>query len=401
MNNILDPESESRMTPIWRQAFRPFFLFGALFAVISLSLWLSLLNQATHFSFTTPAIFWHGHEMVFGFAMAIVCGFLLTAVQNWTGKRGVNGNALIALVTLWLIARVLNLVDFTLPLIIIAAAELLFFIMVIVHLARPLIQIKQYRNLVFIPALSTLAGLDIAGYYFVETGDLRLALAMTDTAVLLIVMLVTLIGGRVIPMFTANGTNTTKVLPSPLLDKLAILSTLAVVGVSLFAAFSPQHNALSEILTLLWLAVAVCHGLRALRWRPWVTARVPLVWSLHLAYWCIPLGALSMVASYGFGWISHSAALHVMTLGVISGMILAMISRVSLGHSGRALTITNLTVIAFYIIFIATGVRFLSGVWPSVMALTISGTLWILAFVFYILGYFRILTTPRADGRPG
>ncbi|RXJ74795.1 heme-Cu protein NnrS [Veronia nyctiphanis] len=399
MINILDPEKEKRVTPLLRQAFRPFFLLGASFGSIAMLLWLAVL-QGNSISFALPAMLWHAHEMVFGFGLAIIAGFLLTAVQNWTGQRGINGFSLLGLVLLWSLSRVINGVDLALPLSVITAAELGVFLMLIYTLARPLIRVRQYRNLIFVPILTAMAALDLTFYWMLYSGDILSALHAIKLAILLVIMLVVIIGGRVIPMFTANGTQTAKVTPSPTVERWAIGSYVLVVGFTLATLFVSQTD-MSGVLSIAWFIVAASHSVRAIRWRPWVTYRVPLVWSLHAAYWCIPFGALGMALSYSTSLITHSTALHILTVGAMTGMILAMISRVSLGHSGRPLIINRVTVSALYCLSAAAIVRLVYGLWPDKTGLLLSGGLFILAFALYVLSYFNVLTTPRADGRPG
>lgn len=217
--------------------------------------------------------------------------------------------------------------------------------------------------------------------------------------VMLVTLLVALLGGRVIPMFTANGTQTPKVLPIKWLEITSLLS-LFIIFVGLIAGLSTY----SMLLGLMCAISALLHLYRILRWRPWVTLKVPLVWSLHFAMLFIPIGLFMMSLHFLLDIISFSAALHSLTVGVIGGMILAMMSRVSLGHTGRPLTSSPLITFAFVSVLAAALLRSVFvAVFPAnvIQLWLVSGIFWCVAFALFVWVYLPILSTARLDGRPG
>lgn len=399
--NINDLEKELNIKPIWRQAFRPFFLFACIFAVLALSAWALVLEGKLSFSPYGGLTFWHSHEMLFGFVAAIIAGFLLTAVQNWTGLRATNGKSLVGLFLLWLAGRVLMLVAPTQWAYLVVVTDVSFLMMTAWLLARLLLKVKQYRNLIFIPVLVLLAATNILTHMSVIKGDTSWFTWGSYTAVMLVTLMMTIVAGRVMPMFTANGTLTKKVENIPWLERLVIGSTILIVAIYLLQ--------LNTIMPKTWLALVLSvasasHGVRVLRWKPWVTLSTPLVWSLHLAYWFIPV-SLALFALHFAGFaISASSALHGLTAGAMSCLILAMIARISLGHSGRPLHPHWSLSYAFGLIVIAGICRFLAANisidWPLSLY-TVSAVMWSLAYTIYLVVYVPILTSPRPDGRPG
>eukprot|EP01026_Neomeris_dumetosa_P004015 TRINITY_DN11079_c0_g1_i4.p1 TRINITY_DN11079_c0_g1~~TRINITY_DN11079_c0_g1_i4.p1 ORF type:complete len:403 (-),score=-18.03 TRINITY_DN11079_c0_g1_i4:342-1550(-) len=399
--NLVDNEKEMAIRPIWRQAFRPLFLFGSVFSSIALACWALFLSGKLSFQPYGGAFFWHGHEMLFGFVVAIVIGFLLTAVQNWTGLRATHGLALKILFTLWLCARILLFAGIEQLKWLAAITDIGFLLLAAVFMAQLVVKAGNTRNLFFVPILIILAASNAVTHYSVLFQQPAYFQWGMHSAILLITLMMVLIAGRVFPMFTANGTGTEKVLPLVWLEK-------SVIGTSALTAilFITKLEALMPpFLMAAFLALSVVlHLLRAIRWRPWVTTKTPLVWSLHCAYWFIPLGYALLAASYMITDISISTALHALTAGAMSTMILAMISRVSLGHTGRPLVLPKTMAFAFLLMIIAGIVRVAAANFVSISPQhlwLISALLWILAIGTYIVRYFSILTSPRPDGRAG
>ncbi|WP_413694491.1 NnrS family protein [Pseudidiomarina sp. YC-516-91] len=398
---ITDMKVEEKMWPLLRQAFRPFFLLGATFSAIAMMLWLWVLSGAIQLPVFADVMFWHAHEMLFGFVAAIIVGFLLTAVQNWTGLRATHGRALAVLTVVWLLGRLALLFGAWLPVYVPVAIDLLFLPLAAFFLAIPLITVKQQRNLFFVPVLLLLTLCNGLMYYGRLTGRFDLQQVGSQNAVLLITLLMAIVGGRVIPMFTANGTMTQKVQPIVWLDKLA-LGTLWLI-------FALQITQLSSFFADVWLAglyalAAVLLAWRCVRWKPWITLRVPLVWSLHIAYWFLPIGLALMAWHHFNGEVTLSTAIHALTAGAMGNMILSMLARVSLGHSGRPLQPKAIMSVAFCLVALAALVRVFAVWWWPTMTLDwylFAGTAWILAYLIYVFVYLPILTTPRADGRPG
>lgn len=394
-------ESEKAIIPLLRQAFRPLFLFGAIFSVVAMLLWGLTIAGHINIQFVGNQLFWHSHEMIFGFVSAIIIGFLLTAVQSWTGERAPHGKNLFIIVALWLAGRLALLFGAGLPVWLVIVIDLSFLPISAYLLAKPILRVKQTRNLFFIPVLLLLttcnalmyAGLLLDRPDIQQTGSL--------SAVLLITLLMTVLGGRVIPMFTANGTQTPKVNVIPWLDKYALLSVWLLFALHLLTVtrFIP-----ASVLSVLFGISAVLVFIRACRWKIWITLNVPLLWSLHIGYWFIPLGLLLFSGHHAGLDISYSIALHALTAGAMGTMILSMMSRVSLGHSGRALKPKRLISLAF-ILIIAVGLTRTMLIWllptQTTFWLWFSVLAWVAAYLLYVIIYFPILTTPRPDGKPG
>ncbi|WP_438863301.1 NnrS family protein [Neptunicella sp.] len=398
---ITDLAAEQKLFPLLRQAFRPMFLFGAIFSVIAMALWgLALTGHIQLYPFAN-ILFWHSHEMLFGFVCAIVIGFLLTAVQNWTGLRAPHNKTLLFITLLWLSGRLLLLFGQNLSIYFVAAVDLSFLPVSAILLARPLIQAKQQRNLFFVPVLLLLTFCNAMMYFGVATQRHDIQLLGAQNAVWLITLLMAIVGGRVLPMFTANGTLTTKVTAIKWLD-IAALGSLWLIFILHF--FMLDNDVPPVVMSGLFAISALFTALRCLRWKIWITLKVPLLWSLHLAYWFIPCGLALYSARYAGANISNSIALHVFTAGAMGLMILSMISRVSLGHSGRIIKPKTIMSFAFLLVILAAGIRtLLIGIWPSLTMqwLTFGIITWVVAYLLYVLVYFPILTTPRPDGRPG
>ena len=397
MRQILDAAIEEQTPAIWRQAFRPFFLFGSIFSALAVFIWVFSLFHQPIISTPLGLHFWHSHEMIFGFVAASIAGFLLTAVQNWTGLRAINNIPLIGLFSVWALGRLINLVNMGLPIWCIAAVQAMFWLGVIYCLIKPVWQIRQFRNLIFLPILSIFCMLDVSSYY-VATQHPMLLTVLPKTSVFLVLLLMTMISGRVFPMFTANGTNT----PRANINKSLELSTIVITILLVVLPLLEVPFSINNLLVAFFYALAaILHALRALQWKPWVTLKVPLVWSLHLSYWFIPLGLL-LIALNKFGFaVTYSSGLHAITLGAMSLMILAMISRISLGHSGRPIIPASPVKYSFLLLACSALCRIAAEfVWYQSL-LTVAAALYSLAFIVFIATYFNILTSPRADGRPG
>ena len=399
--NITDINKENTIPALWRQAFRPFFLAGALFSLIAITLWVLLLSGHILWSPHGGGHFWHGHEMIFGFVTAIIVGFLLTAVQTWTGIRATNNGPLIFIFALWLLARIVMATSILPSPLLVAIIDVSFLPVCAGLMARLVIKANNRRNLFFVPVLLLLASANGLSHYGLLIHDPELVSWANHSAVLLVTSLITVVGGRVIPMFSANGTGTPRVPPTPKLDKLVLVSTwlLALLFISQLQKWLPGY-----VMSGLFAISCLLHTWRAAHWRPQVTFGTPLVWSLHLAYWFIPLGFALFSAHFAGFNISFSSALHSLTAGAMGCMILAMLARVSLGHSGRPLVLPRFMAVAFFLLICAALLRVVIAVWPtlsSAKSFLIVGLLWGLAFGIYCVQYASVLLSPRADGRPG
>ena len=390
-------QKEDHSIPLFRLAFRPFFLFGSLFAVIALSLWGLMLSSNLQVTPYGGQLWWHMHEMLFGFVSAIVIGFLLSAVQTWTRVPSIKGPLLMGLVMIWLLARVLLFFPF-LPNALTAFIDLLFLPFAAGALLYPIAKVKLWRNAIFMPILLFMTACNFMMHYAVAMNQPSYQQVAATAMVMVVTLLMTIMAGRVFPMFTANGTQTEKVVPISWLEKSTVIGTLLGGLLSLhWFSVIPYINA------WIFFTVALLHAYRVFRWKIWVTLKTPLVWSLHLSYWAIPLGFLLLGLSEITRSISQSQALHSFTVGAMSSMILAMISRVSLGHTGRKIAVGKVMAAAFILIFLATLVRVFGSLLITnySLVLQVSLVLWIGAYAIFISQYARLLTTPRIDGSPG
>ena len=401
MMQITDLQKEQKITPLLRLGFRPFFLSGAVFSVVAITLWLLMYKGAINLSPFGGGYWWHTHEMIFGFGCAIVAGFLLTAVQNWTGVRGAQGTTLLVLFLLWLAGRVALFLPNLLGEVLTTVVDLSFLPAVAFVLGKPIIAIKQYRNLFFIPLLLlfTIANLEMhLATYLPQTFTITFA---AYAGVMLVIFLMSVMIGRVTPMFTANGTQTSKVEPLPWLDKV----TNGSLAIAMFSLLLQPIIGFSETFFGVLLIIAgVFQTIRWLRWKPWITIGVPLLWSIHIAIKFIAYGLIVLGAAYLIPEIPNNHIWHLLTVGGMGGLILAMISRVSLGHTGRPLSPPKAMTFAYILITLAALIRAL-GPWAlpekTLLFIDVSGAFWLLAFGIFVVTYGPMLVKVRKDGRPG
>lgn len=395
--HVLDRRKALAIAPLWRLGFRPFFLAGCLFALLAILLWLTALSGGL--PGWQPAggwLAWHRHELLFGFALAIIAGFLLSAVQTWTGQPGLHGRPLVLLAALWLAARLAWLGDLPVPLL--AGLELAFPLAVAAVMGRSLWRARQRRNYPIVAVLLLLTAVDalvIVGLAEARDGLQRQGVL---AGVWLVAAMMGLIGGRVIPFFTQRGLGRVEgVQPWIWLDWLLLLGAALV---AVLHAFGPALAANAGV-GLLFAALGAGHLVRLVRWYDAGIWRVPLLWSLHLAYAWLALACLGM-ALWHFAWLGNpSQPLHALTVGAMGGLILAMLARVSLGHTGRPLTPPAGMTLAFVLIQLAAGARILLvGPWP-VAGLWLAGACWVLAFGLFAWRYGPMLCRARVDGHPG
>lgn len=377
--------------PLWRLGFRPFYLLAAAFAAAAVPAWLlaylGLLPQGP------VNLLWHVHEMVFGFAVAVVAGFLLTAVQNWTGLPTPRGRGLQALVLLWIAGRCAALGAPPLPY---ALVDVAFLFVLAGVILRLLLRADNRRNLPICLMLALL-GMCNLGFHLAMHGQAPVSpLAPIHGAILLLVLLVALIGGRVGPMFTRNGAPGSRARSLPRLD-LASIASIAVLALCWLAA-APGW----AIVATGGIAAAL-NGARVILWDPLSTLRTPLLWSFHLSYAMLAAGLLALGLA-GVGVVSGSAALHLLAAGAMTGMIGAMITRTARGHTGRSLQAEPPEVAMFALLPLAAGARLAANLCDGPArgyALALSAALWSLAFVIYLLRYGPWLASGRLDGKPG
>lgn len=377
--------------------FRPFFLAAGVAAIGLVGLWIADYAGAISLPTYYGAVSWHGHEMVFGYTAAVVAGFLLTAVRNWTSVQTLRGGALAALLALWLAGRLAPLLPGVLPGWFVAVVDLAFLPILAASLAVPLLRRRQWRNLPFVPILLVLAAanalvhLDVLG---VAPGRAKSGLYL---GVDLIVLLISIIGGRVIPFFTERALPGAKPRVWTPVEWACIGSVVALAALGL----SPG----APILTVIVATVAAAaHGLRLWGWSDRRVGSVPLLWILHAGYgWLVVGFALEALSAAGI--VRPQLALHAYTAGAIGALTLGMMARVSLGHTGRVLGAAPPMVAAFALVNVAAVLRVFAA-WglPDewyVAAIVASGIAWAAAFALFVGAYAPILTRPRSDGLEG
>lgn len=382
---------------LWNLGFRPFYLLASIFSAISVLLWAVQYSGWLPFAYLQGAL-WHGHEMLFGFTMAVVAGFLLTAVRAWTGQPTLVGAPLMALAALWVAGRVLVLTPLGMLAAVVNAA---FPVALAVAIAIPLLRARNVRNYFFV-GLLMLMGVLIATLHCALLGIIelpsRLGLVL-GLDVMLFIMVV--MGGRVIPMFTNNGVPGAGAARHALVEKLALGSVL-LLFVADFLQLPPG------IIAAIALAGAIAHGIRLYLWRSWRTFSTPLVWILHAAYaWIVvhlALRGLSGMAGFTGFYFAESYAIHALTTGAIGGLTLGMMTRTARGHTARPLVADGWERMCFLLIQVAAVVRVFGGMVSSALylpSLQLSAVLWSAAFGLYAVRYWPVLSRPRLDGKPG
>lgn len=378
--------------------FRPFFLAAGAYAVLMMALWLLVLRGSLDLGSLSPLI-WHGHEMLFGFAVAVIAGFLLTAAQNWTGIPTPKGAPLAALFLLWLAGRLGFLIP-GLPPGLVAVIDLAFLPTLALALALPILKAKQLHNYPFpimllaLTAANALVHLEALGWtagWSSSSASLGLHLAIYVVVTMIVVM-----GGRVIPSFTDNKLRT-RARRWKTIEILVPAATLAALIAALIAP-------VSLVTALLAALAASVHAIRLAGWYTNKFWSVPLLWILHLGYAWIALGFMLLALSAGGLDAAAGSALHAFTAGGIGVLTLGMMARVSLGHSGRMLEPAPLMTLAFAAVNLAALIRvavplFFPQAYTQGMAA--SGLAWMVAFGLFTAIYTPILLRPRIDGKPG
>lgn len=377
-------------------AFRPGFLLASLLSMLSLAIWLGYLHGVIHLPYgMLSATVWHLHEMLFGFAATVAVAFILTAVQTWTGLRSLHGLWLLIWVVLWISVRFLLWGSSPLEKTILLIAQSSWWLISIVTLARLLLRAQNKRNLIFVPLLTVMMllnlGILISDYLYRSDWATHLG----RTTILLFGLLVSLLGGRVIPFFTQRGAANAKVIATPRLDKCLPLITPSAIAIY----FSRLWLSLANLESVLFFVIGTMHLLRLWHWSSRTTLAVPLLWSLHLTYAMLGIGLITLGISGWLVQIRQADAMHLVAVGTIGGMILAMMCRVSLGHTGRPLATPAYINLAFMAMVLAALIRFgLPTFGLPHLGWSISGALWLMAFSGFLYRYFPILIRPRYSG---
>lgn len=392
-----EPAAQVVKPAILGKGFRPFFLLAGLQVALLMPLWLLMLGGAKAPPAYLGGPFWHAHEMIFGFALAVIAGFLLTAIGNWTSRETATGGLLAALAALWLVGRLAVLFADHLPRPLPAVLDLAFLPVLAVVCARPMVATQNKRNYQFVVMLALL----FAGNLGMHLGALGVWAEGSRKgawlAVYVVIAMIVVMTARVVPMFTRNATGQKSIRNLPKLDAVAaggvVLASLADLAM------------LDERLVA---ALCVATGLVVLaRMAPWGTRHTwnnSLLWILHVGHAFVGLGFLLRGAAWFTPALPATAALHAFTAGAIGCLTLGMMARVSLGHSGRMLAVKPIVAVAFGAVVLAALLRVFGPLGGNVAyrhSMNTAGGLFALGFLVFVVVYTPILLAPRVDGKPG
>ena len=395
--NIDEPDNKSNKNDfaLFALGFRPFFLFAAISAPLLITLWLLKLTGIITFSNYYSATAWHAHEMLFGYTVAVIAGFLLTAAGNWTGVKMIGGWRLALLSLIFVLGRLAPFID-GLPYWLIAILDLSFLPLVALLIAIPVIKVKQWSNFVFIPLLLAMATANLT-VHLSTLNIIDVSVVAGSRAMLyLIILLIAIMGGRVIPFFTERGVEgiTTK--------KWTWIEYLSPISVLLLALADIVFSN-NLMVGFVALFAVVVHSIRLRGWYSNKIWQVPLVWILQIAYAWFIVGFILKSLSV-FNLSAAIISYHAFTVGGIGIMTLGMMARVSLGHTGREMKLNTWMLFAFILINIAAVFRvmlpvFIEGYYLQLVQ--IAGWFWVVAFVIYLFVYAPMWMRSRVDGRPG
>jgi uncharacterized protein involved in response to NO len=377
---------------LWQLGFRPFYLLASAFAALSIGLW-SLQFSGWLGQPYLRAPLWHAHEMLFGFTLAVVVGFLFTAGRNWSNQPTPTGMPLAALAALWVAGRILVLTPFGWAAAVVNAA---FPLAAAIALAIPFYASGNRRNYFFVGLLLLMSAAELV-VHLDQLGVLQIpGWVGIQVALDVVLFIMSVMGGRVIPMFTNNGVPGAQAKRHPMVEKLALGSVLVLLAADLLQVQG----------ALLAVVAGVCAAAQLARWsmwQPWKTLRTPIVWVLHAAYLWIPVHLALRAMAVG-ALVTPSTATHALTVGAIGGLVIGMMTRTARGHTGRPLLADRYEVACYAMVMLAALVRvFLPLAAPAQImnAVVCSGVLWSAAFGLYAVRYWPILSRARPDGRPG
>ena len=380
---------------IFQLGFRTFYSLAAIFAIAAMILWLRAFAGLSGTGDYLYGVVWHSHEMLFGFATAVITGFLLTAVRNWTGLPTPTGAALAMLAVLWLAARALIIIG---PASLAAVVDVAFLPALALAIAGPILRSKNQRNYKVLALILMLAA-SHGVYHLASLGFAEAWLARTSlfVGIDILVILMAIVGGRVIPAFTRNAIPSATSRHEPWVELITFVSMILIIAASVLRgswAVPPMFMA------LLLTVAAAAHAIRLALWDPVKTIHNPLLWMMPAAYSWMPIAFL-LRALAATNIIPAGAWIHAMTMGAVSALMLAMMMRSSLGHTGRALVASKTDMAAFLLLQIAAIVR----VAASIVAgetyqqwIVVSGLIWALAFLVFALRYLPMLSRPRVTG---
>lgn len=400
MSQPVSLDSRPNVGGLFAYPFRIFFFSLAVWAVLIVPLWLAVLLTSFPLPLALPPLYWHQHEMLYGLLNAAIAGFLLTAVCTWTQTVGLQGGRLLALWLVWFSGRLAMLLGGDLPTGLAMLPDALFLPLVMLDAGIRIARARQARQILILVVLLLIWLTQMA---FLLAPDSL----FSSSGLILAMVLMLVVGGRITPAFTGNwlraqGRLTDLPRSWPALDRAAIFSTLLVVPALLFAAWQPTAVGASPALAGLAIAAAALVLARLWGWRGWRVKDEPLLWILHLSLSWVPI-ALLLLAGTALGAWPATVWKHAVGTGAMAGLILGVISRVALGHTGRPLELPRGMVLAFVLIHTAALVRVLTALehLPWRAGLELSAICWLLAFALFLWRYTAILASPRPEGRPG
>ena len=380
---------------LFELGFRPFYTLASVFAVVAIIVWLGAFAGFSGTGVYLHGLAWHSHEMLFGFAAAVIAGFLLTASRNWTGLETPTGFALAILAGLWLAARVLIVTG---PIGLAAIVDILFLPALTIAVAIPIVKSRNQRNYKVIGVLLALAVCH-GVFHLASQGVLPAGLSRTSVfaAIDIVAILLAIVAGRVIPAFTKNAVPESNPRHEDWVETVTFVSMVLVAVLTLVSAsWTPP----TMVLTALLLTAAAANATRLGMWDPVQTARNPLLWMMPAAYSWLAFAFLLRALALS-GAVPASTWIHAVTMGAVSGLMIAMMMRSSLGHTGRELVASRTDMAAFLLIQLAAIVRIVGSITAGgayrywIMA---AGFLWCLAFLLFALRYVPMLVTARVKG---
>ncbi len=377
--------------------FRIFFLLTAAYAVLIVPLWLGIFFSGLISVDPVPLFIWHSHELIFGFVLAAVAGFMLTAICTWTGSQPLSGKYLGVVVGIWLLGRIAFLFPGVFGVKLVSLLDILFLLFLLLYVSYILFKHRNWRNLPMSCLLLLLLCANIVIHWGINTDNLILSTRGRLFSLEVILILIVLVGGRIIPAFTANwlarkGQERSLIKSSKLLDISCFSCLFLLLIADVFLAATMISAYLALLSSVLLLA-------RLLGWKGWLTFSEPLLWVLHLGYFWVILALFLKGMGLFFPFITPSVWIHALGLGAIGTMIIGVMTRVSLGHTGRQLKLPPYSVFSYYLITLAAICRLAYGlgIHSSAVILTISGLAWSLGFLVFIITYWPILTRERID----
>ncbi|MDQ2076410.1 NnrS family protein [Marinimicrobium sp. ABcell2] len=381
--------------------FRPFFLLTGVYGVLIVLAWMGFLFGGWPLPVSWSPLHWHSHEMLYGFVPAAIAGFVLTAMTNWTGAAPLANKGLLALLLLWFAGRLVFWFAGWLPPLLVALVDLAFLPVLAAYVATVLLRHQNRRNLILVGILVILSIGNLLMHIGFGMGKMLFLNLGQNLGLNLIVVIMVVIAGRIIPLFTANWLRNNGGNPE-WVTRSAWTGHIALGSVALLALhellWAPQ-----AVIGTVALVAGLANGLRLYQWAGWRVAREPLLWILHLGYLWIVVGLLlRSAAAFNLG-VADTLWQHALGVGAMGTLILGVMTRVAMGHTGRPLKLPAFAIVAYWAIVLSTVLRLLAaaGLISYAVGVTLSALGWILAFALFVVLYWPILSSPRADGRPG